>query len=1142
MEVSNGERESVPLCTPSHVHTSEEGSETRDTVHVGAHETRGESQTSDFCPGAGAAADAAAPSVQDRRSSESETREGRPAYYPHHRRKLRHGGESRARAHANAIARAEARRTDLAHPAQRYPHFSSPDVVHPGGNDEHAHSCEQQSTDQDAVDPMQQQQDGEDDRVRADHADEEQRGAPADEHGTDSRSDGEVERVLHRTRRRPVSGSDHAGNPEEELETGLSSLSSSTSSSLSSSASSSSSSCSCSSQQTSKGKHKTPSGSSRTKTRRRSYSSKQPSSSKTELSKASRDTIRHSERSRRRKTKDTDDRHCQHSSSRSSSSISSSSQRCRCESDRAPDAGSRAAQSGLTVTTRCSPAAAISITPPAAATSRPRSISPLVLRSGSEASVPRSCPHASSETASTLTCSSSPCSSSSSSSSSVSSDLAASTTPPSSPRTVTPSSSALHVQCQTTSVSSSCVRGVSRQSHLSTTTNARVVNSCDISRSAMRGVLERIGRITKSISLVSPRSCCSLLDLPTEILLHAFSYLDAPSLCALALVNHELYEILQENHLWRRVYARHWGFPADLLKSPHHWKYHFRLQYRQLTQPREKLRKIFRLIPHLSGHSPRGRSIQEWFRNIPQQHHQAWNEKVDFSLALSADRQRTGFKITGPTPLILRHADVFFATLPMVRLAEIVALFDSPTLGLWINTSSAGGLDGGWSLRQKLPFDRALWIQERSPPRAALKEWARRHRIEFVISVDRDVGVQPRQTTFRFRLPPGTPLEQLRVATHAFSNFGYPPLPESIHHTILRSLQRNNWSSSTTPPRNTHCALNNQSCSSNGSSSTRTSASSSSSSSSISLASTSSKHAMNSRKDHATAPLLPGHATEDDAPTCETSLRPSRASPLPHRQAWRPSTPKLPDVASCHPQRAASAQDGPFAGRVTSQAASTLSFSAELRSSSPPSQHSTSTAGCHGPNDELPPYNALQPSDSLEMAITICTEGVVSIAVIAPPPEDLPSVHSILGVVPIPAEDLQLARVINERHSSKLEVDKLCPRQVRYQYLGDGFGYGVFLEGFDVWLEFALGSEFGGEYAKVHSKSSHKTSALHNNSNRRILQQPTATSSSKPQQPNHHPANASSSSKPQQPHHHPANNKCIIIQQTANAAASTLDR
>ncbi len=83
-----------------------------------------------------------------------------------------------------------------------------------------------------------------------------------------------------------------------------------------------------------------------------------------------------------------------------------------------------------------------------------------------------------------------------------------------------------------------------------------------------------------------PSSTFSLAELPDEIILYIFSYLDAKALLEVSGLNRSLRMIASDEVLWRPLYKQHWGSCRLLDNSSFKWKEEFIKRKDFVTQRR----------------------------------------------------------------------------------------------------------------------------------------------------------------------------------------------------------------------------------------------------------------------------------------------------------------------------------------------------------------------------------------------------------------------------------------------------------------------------------------------------------------------------------------------------------------------------
>jgi len=92
--------------------------------------------------------------------------------------------------------------------------------------------------------------------------------------------------------------------------------------------------------------------------------------------------------------------------------------------------------------------------------------------------------------------------------------------------------------------------------------------------------------------------------------------------------------------------------------------------------------------------------------------------------------------------------------------------------------SAKGGMDGGWFFPTDVALNFALEAGDPGDPISKVLTWAHTHGVETCTSVGRDMGAAPpRQTEIRVLLA-GSFEQQLQKAVSAYSEFGFPQIPE----------------------------------------------------------------------------------------------------------------------------------------------------------------------------------------------------------------------------------------------------------------------------------------------------------------------------------------------------------------------------
>jgi len=165
---------------------------------------------------------------------------------------------------------------------------------------------------------------------------------------------------------------------------------------------------------------------------------------------------------------------------------------------------------------------------------------------------------------------------------------------------------------------------------------------------------------------------------------------------------------------------------------------------------------------------------------------------IEFHVAISADMQKLTWRTAGPQNIFIQKMVDFFWNVgapesEIDRLNDVGALINPVKIGSWIDMSAKGGMDGGLYFPVEIPLQLAIEASDAGDPTRKVTEWGERNGVTTCYSVGRDMGAAPpRQTEIRLKLPGAEFASQLRIATDAFSAFGFPAIPEESL-TVIRS-------------------------------------------------------------------------------------------------------------------------------------------------------------------------------------------------------------------------------------------------------------------------------------------------------------------------------------------------------------------
>jgi len=267
---------------------------------------------------------------------------------------------------------------------------------------------------------------------------------------------------------------------------------------------------------------------------------------------------------------------------------------------------------------------------------------------------------------------------------------------------------------------------------------------------------------------------------PDELMLCIFSYLDSYSRRAVSLT------------------CKRWN---TLMKDPG--------LFRLLREMNLMNCKMF--VLNAFSRFEKARGMIKWLNDTSNQTTEFWDiffksipadQNVDLSVSTSVDMHQLTWRAEGsPNVFIQNMVDFFWNVgapeLEIDRLNNIGALINPPKIGVWIDVSDKGGLDGGWFFPvKKIPLAKAFdksaadlgnciekfksWISKYFPPSAECQY------------VGRDMGAEPpRQVEYRIELPATLTLEdQINAALDAHSMFNFPHPPKEALE-ILRKCKTN---------------------------------------------------------------------------------------------------------------------------------------------------------------------------------------------------------------------------------------------------------------------------------------------------------------------------------------------------------------
>jgi len=164
-----------------------------------------------------------------------------------------------------------------------------------------------------------------------------------------------------------------------------------------------------------------------------------------------------------------------------------------------------------------------------------------------------------------------------------------------------------------------------------------------------------------------------------------------------------------------------------------------------------------------------------------------------FDVCISAGMDKVSWRMCGPqSSLIQRMVDFFWNVgapeSEIDRLGDVGGSINPVIIGTWIDISDKGGMDGGWLFPVDTPIKLALNACDAGDALDKLTAWTETNGISRCVSVGRDMGAAPpRQTEITLQLPGDTFDEQLQMALSAFSEFGFPPIPDEVLEIFRRS-------------------------------------------------------------------------------------------------------------------------------------------------------------------------------------------------------------------------------------------------------------------------------------------------------------------------------------------------------------------
>jgi len=175
-----------------------------------------------------------------------------------------------------------------------------------------------------------------------------------------------------------------------------------------------------------------------------------------------------------------------------------------------------------------------------------------------------------------------------------------------------------------------------------------------------------------------------------------------------------------------------------------------------------------------------------WTDSIP-----ATPENIQVCLVMNTDMSQLSWRVHGPQSVLIQEMVDFFWNVgapeqEIDRLNEVGGLINPLTIGSWIDMSTKGGMDGGWLFPVTVSIADALKACDEGSPLKKLTSWTQNNNIKECVTVGRDMGASPpRQTEIRFNIKGDSFDARLNMAASAYSDFGFPVLPDS-YLNILR--------------------------------------------------------------------------------------------------------------------------------------------------------------------------------------------------------------------------------------------------------------------------------------------------------------------------------------------------------------------
>ena len=230
----------------------------------------------------------------------------------------------------------------------------------------------------------------------------------------------------------------------------------------------------------------------------------------------------------------------------------------------------------------------------------------------------------------------------------------------------------------------------------------------------------------------------------------------------------------------------------------------------------KRMRAVRDVVGFLDGTTGAGAFWRAWVAAMPRAAALGAGQGLAHCVATSLDRRWAGWRVAGPQALFAARAVAFFWRMgapaaEVARLNDVGALTNPRTIGAWVDTSAAGGTDGGWVFPVETPLRLALEAadhpaadgtdpEETAEGAAAgaatavvdapkvFAAWAEAHSVLTCTEVARDMGpTPPRQTEFRVRLPGADFGAQIGAARAALADFGFPAMPEGPVAVLARA-------------------------------------------------------------------------------------------------------------------------------------------------------------------------------------------------------------------------------------------------------------------------------------------------------------------------------------------------------------------